>query len=85
MQLFKHETFRLYASLYIVATTHPLLCLLPSLTFFLTFLFCSHSFFMCAVTVIHSLCLLVLPILVPDYCLLMYLLVQHLDKLLAIE
>ena len=50
MQLFKHETFRLYASLYIVATTHPLLCLLPSLTFFfnifvlLTFIFhvCSY-------------------------------------------
>lgn len=81
MQLFKHETFHLYASLYIVATTHPLSCLLSSLTF----LFCSHSFFMCAIIVIHSLCLLILPTLVPDNCLLVYLLVQHLDKLLAVE
>lgn len=79
MQLFKHETFRLYASLYIVATTHPLLCLLPSLTFVL------FTFFMCAIVVIHSLCLLILPVLVPDNCLLIYLLVQHLDKLLAVE
>ena len=41
------------------------------------------TFFMCAIIVI--LCLLILPILVPDNCLLIYPLVQHLDKLLAVK
>lgn len=78
MQLFTHETFRLYARLYIVATTHSLLCLLPSLTFF----FCSHdSFLMCAGILIHSLSLLILSILVPCNCLLMCILVLHLEQI----